>query len=263
MTAERPDKVTIEINRARTAVAGLQLRRWAEVEHRLLVRAAPATGAFRSGERGPGIALQVVLRIEDQSTADANRSGVGIGDQRAAIVRLEGLPWRRWAVAPDRIWRAAANNTRRLVRPTVTKLLVPPFQVWLLTGDHSTSGVALDIGYFLRAAGFSDAEQAATGAPGWWSVLSERAAVLVLIAEPPAALTGGATQQTASNMATHHHRTEAMALIAGLRRRTDQPLPSNLFCHGTPAPVSDGQPAGEQAHHPQMFLLWDFSESLH
>jgi hypothetical protein len=110
----------------------------------------------------------------------------------------------------------------------VTHLRVDPFHIWLLTGDRSTSAVALDIGYFARAGAAGRHLATANEGTGWWSVLSEQAAVIVL------------SEGAATNVA-------AVELVAGLRSETIDPLPANLFRYTAHGDKTTYRLSGKQA----------------
>ncbi len=227
MKSERSGLATGDLDAVRAAVGRMRLTSWSDVEQRLLVRAArskpqcttslvpaPAipgpevqdlVGPTLNGSGRYELALEVVLLVGGVQPTVPH-----VDDAPLAFVPLHGLPVDRWATSRRRIWHAAARNTRRQIRPTVTTLRVRSFQVWLLTGDRLTSAVAMDIGYFARAGADGPAQAAACTASGWWSVLSERAAVILVSDDP-----------------TDH--SSAADLIAGLRRETAHPLPANLF----------------------------------
>jgi hypothetical protein len=217
MTAEQFHRATEDFDAVRTAVSALHLSRWTEVEPRLRVRAK--VGIAPTGEDLAEVGLEVVLPVRDDAAIGPHAT-----DRPAGMIPLWRLPWQRWSVSQRQIWLAAAKNTRRETRPTVTALAVPPFQAWLLTGDGNTSGVALDVGYFIRA-GARSSGRTCTEGTGWFSVLSDSAAVLLLISSTQQ----GRVEDTLGSI--KNLRGEAITLIAELRRRTDRQLPQNLACY--------------------------------
>ncbi|MEM7325111.1 MAG: hypothetical protein AAF531_18625 [Actinomycetota bacterium] len=211
-------------SRVRRAVRALDLGTWRAVEGRLVLRVIadqpgppagdPAANSPLQRPIGNGLALQVVLPVRDgRPDYGPDTSPPGPPDRSAdvcALIPAAGLPHHRWRVDEERVLRCAAGNTRRLVRPVVTTVDVDGFQVLLLTGGTTTSGVAVDVGYFLRAAG---AAPSTDRSRRWWSVLSDRAVVV---------LHSGASNQPP-------RWRDAMQLVTGLRATTVNPLPPNLF----------------------------------
>ena len=139
------DHVDTAIGAIMTASA-LRLHHWADVESRLVLRAVPTGNAGRHGEPlGGGIALDLAIDLGGDRPA-GRRSPAG------RVVAPTPQQVAAWAQPLSRVRRCAAANTRRRNRPAVHVSTVGDLRVTVLAGHGLTSGVLVDVGYFLRQA---------------------------------------------------------------------------------------------------------------
>lgn len=206
---DRRDRFCVAPDQVGAAVASLHLQSWADMKARLMVR----TTTNRSGplvrKLSEGLWLTIVLPLHlpgDGPTGDVE-----------AMVTLKSQDVTAWATATEDIWSAAEANTRRSLQPMVRCLETCQFSITLLVGDRATSGVAIDIEHFARSSPPPPLPQTEPQ-PSWWSLLSERCAVLL---RSNAAMSAHRKQDVESRRAS--------AVVNELRKRTDGPFPPNLF----------------------------------
>ncbi len=167
-----------------STTSALRLNHWADVEPRLVLRAVPTGSAGRHAEPlGGGIALDLAIDlVGDRSASRQSPAGRLVAPTPQQVAA--------WAQPLARVRRCAAANTRRRNRPTVHVSTVGDLRITVLAGHGWTSGVLVDVGYFLRQATRNRAKRnragpGGSGRSGPIALASALTAHVVLVVEGP------------------------------------------------------------------------------